>query len=206
MRPVSTEIRAAHTEERPAIAHMIDAAFDSESYGPGLDSPCQYVGHSDMDPHDRPENTRVLLVDGEPASVVHVAEREAYASGDTVPFGYIRDGRHASPTPAQGLRQSRPPGCGTAHAERGPLLRGDARSLPVLLWFAGLALVWGEAACVAASARCLLRFRAVKRPVGPTRNAARYPLALRRVWAPVLPFLRSGRQVCQLLASVVTGV
>jgi GNAT superfamily N-acetyltransferase len=86
---VSIEIRAAREEERPAIAHMIDVAFDAESYGPGLDNPCQHVGHSDLDPYDRSENTRILLVDGQLASVVHVAERRAYASDDVVPFGFI---------------------------------------------------------------------------------------------------------------------
>jgi predicted N-acetyltransferase YhbS len=86
---MSIEIRAAREEERPRIAHMIDLAFDAEPYGPGLASPCVHVGHSDMDPHDRPENTRVLLVDAEPASVVHVAERRAYACGETVPFGFV---------------------------------------------------------------------------------------------------------------------
>ena len=86
---MSVEIRAARGEERPRIAHMIDLAFEAESYGPGLDHPSQAVGHCDMDPYDRAENTRVLLVEDEVVAVVHVAERTAYACGETVPFGFI---------------------------------------------------------------------------------------------------------------------
>ena len=86
---MSVEIRAAREEERAGVAHMIDVAFDGESYGPGLKNPCRYVGHSDMDPHDRPENTQILLVGGEIVAVVHVAQRNAYACGDVAPFGFI---------------------------------------------------------------------------------------------------------------------
>ena len=86
---MNVEIRAARLEERPTICHLIDLAFDSESYGPSLARPCVSVGNSHLDPDDRPENTRVLLADGQIVSVVHVLERKAYACGGRVRFGFI---------------------------------------------------------------------------------------------------------------------
>ena len=88
-RDVSIEIRGAQRGERPAICHLIDTAFDAESYGPSLAEPCMSVGNSHLDPHDRLRNTRVLLADGEIVSTVHVAERVAYAMGTRVRFGFI---------------------------------------------------------------------------------------------------------------------
>jgi len=86
---MSIEIRAARVEEKPAICHLIDLAFDAESHGPSLDNPSKDIDSSSMDPHHRPENTRILLVDGQIVSVVHIAEREAYACGDRFSFGFI---------------------------------------------------------------------------------------------------------------------
>lgn len=83
------EIRAAKPEERPAVCKLIDMAFDAEDYGPSLNNPCLSVGNAHMDPHDRAENTRILLADGEIVSVVHVAQREAYTCGSRAPFGVI---------------------------------------------------------------------------------------------------------------------
>ena len=71
---MSTEIRAARLEERPAVCHLISMAFDAEWYGPSLEQPCKSVGKSHMDPHDRPENTRILLID---------------ECGKRIPFGFI---------------------------------------------------------------------------------------------------------------------
>ena len=78
------EIRAARLDERAAVCHLIDIAFDAESYGPSLEHPCECVGKSHMDPHDRPENTRILLIGGEIVAVAHVAERQAYVCGKRV--------------------------------------------------------------------------------------------------------------------------
>lgn len=86
---MSVEVRAAKLEERPAICEVITLAFDAESYGPSLEEPCRSVGKSHMDPHDRAENTRILLIDGKIVSVVHVAEREAYLHGGRIPFGFV---------------------------------------------------------------------------------------------------------------------
>jgi GNAT superfamily N-acetyltransferase len=86
---MNIKIRAAKKNERPIIAHMIDLAFDDEPYGSSLKKPCQYVGHCDMDPHDCLENTRVLLVDRNIASVIHIAQREAYVHGEHVLFAFI---------------------------------------------------------------------------------------------------------------------
>ena len=88
-RDVTIEIRGARRGERPAICHLIDTAFDAESYGPSLAEPCVSVGNSHLDPHDWLQNTRVLLADGEIVSTVHVAERVAYAIGARVRFGFI---------------------------------------------------------------------------------------------------------------------
>ena len=88
-RDVTVEVRGARRGERPAICHLIDAAFDAESCGPSLAEPCRSVGNSHLDPHDRLRNTRVLLANGEIVSTVHVAERRAYAIGARVPFGFI---------------------------------------------------------------------------------------------------------------------
>lgn len=76
-------------DERPAVCALINLAYDAESYGPSLANPVVCVGDAHMDPHDRPENTRVLLVDGEIVSALHIWEREAYARGDKVPFGIV---------------------------------------------------------------------------------------------------------------------
>ena len=73
---MSVETRGAREEERDAIAHVIDLAFDRESYGPSLREPCLYVGHSDMDPHDRAGNTRILIHNI--ASVKRIAETSAW--------------------------------------------------------------------------------------------------------------------------------
>jgi GNAT superfamily N-acetyltransferase len=88
-RDVTIEVRGARWEERPAVCHLIDAAFDAESHGPSLTEPCVSVGNSHLDPHDRPWNTRVLLADGEIVSTVHVAERDAYARSTRVRFGFV---------------------------------------------------------------------------------------------------------------------
>jgi GNAT superfamily N-acetyltransferase len=86
---MNVEIRGATQEERSAVCHLIDLAFDAESHGPSLENPCNDIGSSRMDPYHRPENTRILLVDGQLVSVVHVIEREAYVYGDRFPFGFI---------------------------------------------------------------------------------------------------------------------
>jgi GNAT superfamily N-acetyltransferase len=88
---VTVEIRPATLGERPAIQHLIDVAYNDESYGPSLANPCLSVGHSHLDPHDRPENTRLLLVEGQMVSAVHVLERQAYACGERIGFGLISD-------------------------------------------------------------------------------------------------------------------
>src|SRR5512136_824712 len=85
------DIRGATLAERPAVQHLINLAYDAESYGPSLTHPCTCVGSSDSDPYDRPENTRVLLVDGQLVSAMHVLEREAYVCGGRVRFGIITD-------------------------------------------------------------------------------------------------------------------
>ncbi|MBT3268335.1 GNAT family N-acetyltransferase [Candidatus Poribacteria bacterium] len=84
-----TEIRAATPGERPEICHLIDVAFDAEPHGPSLTSPCTSVGSSAEDPHDRPDNTRILVADGKIVSVVHMAYREAHVRGARVSFGYV---------------------------------------------------------------------------------------------------------------------
>lgn len=86
---MSIEIRAAKLEERPAVCDLINLAFDAESHGPSPEDPWDDIGNSHMDPHHRPENTRILVVDRQIASVVHVAEREAYVCGQRFPFGFI---------------------------------------------------------------------------------------------------------------------
>ncbi len=88
-REVTIEARGARREERPAVCHLIDAAFNAESRGPSLAEPCVPVGNSHLDPHDRPRNTRVLLANGEIVSTVHVAERETYARAARVRFGFM---------------------------------------------------------------------------------------------------------------------
>lgn len=87
--PCHPEVRAATLRERPAVCRLIDLAFDAEDYGPSLRDPCAALGSSSEDPHDRAENTRILLADGRIVGVVHVAEREAYLHGGRVPFGYV---------------------------------------------------------------------------------------------------------------------
>jgi len=77
------EIRGARPEERPAISEVVNLAFGKELCLPG------HVGCSQDDPHDRPENTRILLADGEVVSVVHIGERHAYALGREVPIGFL---------------------------------------------------------------------------------------------------------------------
>lgn len=86
---MTVEIRAAELTERPSVQRLIDLAFDAESYGPSLRAPSLSVGQSHLDPHDQPENTRVLLVGGEIVSVVHLLLRRAYACGTTVGFGLV---------------------------------------------------------------------------------------------------------------------
>ena len=86
---MTVEIRAAALAERPAVQQLVDLAFDAESYGPSLRSPSPSVGQSHLDPYDRPENTRVLLVNGEIVTTVHLLARRAYASGATVGVGLI---------------------------------------------------------------------------------------------------------------------
>jgi GNAT superfamily N-acetyltransferase len=88
---VTVEMRPATLAERPAVQHLVDLAYDAESYGPSLASPCLSVGNSHLDPYDRPENTRLLLVDGQMVSALHILEREAYACGEQVRFGIISD-------------------------------------------------------------------------------------------------------------------
>jgi len=83
------EIRGAAAEEWPEICDVVNRAFDAESHGPGLDDPWDDVGNSRMDPHHRPENTRLLLVDKQIVSVVHVAERETRLAGQRFPFGFV---------------------------------------------------------------------------------------------------------------------
>jgi len=86
---VTIEVRGARRAERPALCRLTDTAFDAEGHGPSLASPCESVANSHLDPYDRPANTRLLLADREPVSVVHVAERDAYACGVRVHFGFI---------------------------------------------------------------------------------------------------------------------
>jgi len=86
---MAIEIRAARLDERPDICGLINLAYDAESYGPSLANPVESVGESHMDPHDRPENTRILLADGQPVSTLHIWEREAHVCGDTVHFGIV---------------------------------------------------------------------------------------------------------------------
>lgn len=88
---MTIETRAAALEERPAVQHLINLAYDAESHGPSLANPCTSVGSSHLDPYDRPENTRLLLVDGQTVSALHVLMREAYACGERVGFGIITD-------------------------------------------------------------------------------------------------------------------
>ena len=86
---MTVEIRAAALAERPAVQQLVDLAFDAESYGPSVKHPSLSVGQSHLDPYDRPENTRVLLVNGEIVSVVHILARRAYAFRRPVGFGLI---------------------------------------------------------------------------------------------------------------------
>jgi GNAT superfamily N-acetyltransferase len=88
---VTIEIRAATREERPAVQDLIDLAFDAESYGPSLANPCTSVGNSEFDPYDRPENTRLLFVDGQLVSALHVLVREVYACRLRLGFAIITD-------------------------------------------------------------------------------------------------------------------
>jgi predicted N-acetyltransferase YhbS len=86
---MAVEIRAARLDERPDICKLINLAYDAEPYGPGLANPVESVGESHMDPHDRPENTRVLLADGQLVSTLHIWEREAHVCGQTAHLGIV---------------------------------------------------------------------------------------------------------------------
>lgn len=86
---MSIEIRAASIEERPAVCHLINTAFDAESYGPSLEKPLTSLANWHMDPHDRPEYARVLFADGRMAAFVQLAERETYVCGERARCGYV---------------------------------------------------------------------------------------------------------------------
>ncbi len=80
---MTVEIRAARSEERAEISDLVNLAFQNRLCAPGT------VGWSENDPHDRPENTRVLTIGGRIVSVTHVGERHAYALGHEAPIGFL---------------------------------------------------------------------------------------------------------------------
>jgi len=80
---MAIETRPGRAEERTEVSDLVNLAFEKQLCAPGA------VGSSDDDPHDRPENTRVLTIDEKIVSAIHVGERNAYALSQKVPFGFL---------------------------------------------------------------------------------------------------------------------
>lgn len=86
---MGVEVRAAREQDIEDVRALIALAFDAESYGPSLKDPPKDIGSSSMDPHHRPENTRLVVVDGRIVSMVHVLQRQAHVLGQHVGVGWI---------------------------------------------------------------------------------------------------------------------